>query len=421
LNPHLKFALSSFITGGLLIGGVLLKQRELSKSLQHLGPVLSVGSVWIMPSAKAPVAKPRADARVSSGRPHMLHLDPARTNRSPFLAPRNPVLAWSFDAHSPIETAPAVLDNGTIVFGTLGGKLFAVRPDGSKDFERDLSNRIYSSPLVFGGSVFFGTDNHRFFSFSPTGEQRFVLGTDGDADTAAAPTPWGAVTFASGTVVYALKKDRTVAWRVKGKRKFYSSPAVGDDGTVYVASQDNRLYAIDKSGKVRFSVELGNDADCAPAVGDDGSVFVGTDGGSIVAVAASDGRIRWTAHTEGHVRGSVTLSRNGAVVVGTYGPVPQVISIDSATGAQRFAYAIQGTGTREFGIHGSPVEDANGDLCFGAQDDMVRCLDASGAPIFSFMTGGDVDAPVVLSADGVLLAASDDGKLYCLRDAAVTP
>ena len=33
------------------------------------------------------------------------------------------------------------------------------------------------------------------------------------------------------------------------------------------------------------------------------------------------------------------------------------------------AFAIKGTGAKEFGIHGGPLEDADGALYFGAQDD----------------------------------------------------
>src|SRR5258708_5809404 len=53
--------------------------------------------------------------KVSAAPPSMLHLDPRHTNRSPFAGPVSPTLAWTFDTGGPIEAAPVVLDDGTIV------------------------------------------------------------------------------------------------------------------------------------------------------------------------------------------------------------------------------------------------------------------------------------------------------------------
>src|SRR5689334_16853667 len=55
-------------------------------------------------SAETPVVRP--SGRVSAGPPCMLHLDPRRTNRSPFEGPTVPTVAWIFDTGGPIEAAP---------------------------------------------------------------------------------------------------------------------------------------------------------------------------------------------------------------------------------------------------------------------------------------------------------------------------
>ncbi len=83
-------------------------------------------------------------------------------------------------------------------------------------------------------------------------------------------------------------------------------------------------------------------------------------------------------------------------------------------GAVRFRFSVRGTGAPEFGIHGGPVEDAEGRLFFGAQDDNVYALTQEGALVWKFKTGGDVDAPLAITPGGLLLVGSDDGKLYAL-------
>ena len=57
-----------------------------------------------------------------------------------------------------------------------------------------------------------------------------------------------------------------------------SSPAIGPDGTVYVGSGDNKLYAINgKTGDKLWEFETGDFVGSSPAIGPDGTVYVGSD------------------------------------------------------------------------------------------------------------------------------------------------
>jgi outer membrane protein assembly factor BamB len=342
----------------------------------------------------------------------MLHLDARHTNRSPYAGPTGARLAWAFDTGGPIQAAPAMLDDETIVVASLSGKVFTVTNDGKPGFTANLEDRVYSSPLVTDDGIFVGSDARKFFGIRLTGGVRFRLDTDEDADTGAAPAPWGGIVFASGKVIYAALPNGTVLWRFKTRKKAFSSPAVGNDGTVFVGSQDRHLYAITPDGKLRWRVNLESDVDSSPAVGDDGTVFVGTDRSEVISIAPDDGRVRWRTNVGGYVRGALSIGRKGTVLVGTYGPTPRLLALDPDTGASKVLFTVAGTGAAEFGIHGGPVEDAAGRLYFGAQDDFVYALGADGQVLWKFQTQGDVDAPLVITPKGRLLAGSDDGKLY---------
>jgi outer membrane protein assembly factor BamB len=359
--------------------------------------------------------KPRAaNGAVSSAPPSMLHLDPRHTNRSPFAGPGAPRVAWTFDAGGPIQAAPAVLEDGTIVVASLGGKLYGLSGNGELRYSVDLGDRVYAAPLVQNGAVFVGSDAHKFFGLSKEGAILFRLDADADVDTGPSPTPWGGIVFASGKVLYAAKPDGTLLWRMQARRKCYSSPAVGTDGTVFVGSQDHHLYAITSEGKVKWRIDLGADVDSSPAIEDDGTVVVGTDQSEVVALSPEGPEIRWRADVGGYVRGAVSIGRDGTIFVGTYGPTPHLVALEPEDGRVRFQFSIRGTGSPEFGIHGGPVEDADGKLFFGAQDDHAYALNADGSLVWKFKTGGDVDAPLVITPGGLLLVGSDDGSLYAI-------
>jgi hypothetical protein len=75
------------------------------------------------------------------------------------------------------------------------------------------------------------------------------------------------------------KKLGTVLWEFETGGGAYSSPAIGSDGTVYVGSVDNKLYAINgKSGVKLWEFETGSYVRSSPTIGSDGTVYVGGGG-----------------------------------------------------------------------------------------------------------------------------------------------
>jgi len=64
-----------------------------------------------------------------------------------------------------------------------------------------------------------------------------------------------------------------------------SSPAIGPDGTVYVGSSDNKLYAINgKTGVKLWEFETGGAVFSSPAIGSDGTVYVGSQDNKLYAI-----------------------------------------------------------------------------------------------------------------------------------------
>jgi outer membrane protein assembly factor BamB len=189
---------------------------------------------------------------------------------------------------------------------------------------------------------------------------------------------------------------------------------VAPDGRSFFGSQDHHVYALTPQGGPAWSVDLGADVDGAPVL-DDGAVYVGTDADEVVRLNLDDGHVAWRAKVGGYVRGTLSLTRVGMVAAGVYGPTPREVLLASEDGTERFSFPIQGTGAREFGVHGGALEDEAGVLLFGAQDDMLHAVDAGGHLLWTFATGGDVDSPATLLDDGSIAFGSDDGNVYMLR------
>lgn len=364
-----------------------------------------------------PRGSPADDPRGARGM-RTLHGDSRHTDRAFGFAPRVPAVAWSRDVGGPVEAQVSTsADERTLYVATLGGELIAIEAsDGAELWTLALGDRAYSTPCVADdGAVFLGSDAKKFMAVSPEGKVRWTLDTESDADTAAAIAPDGSVVFSAGTTVYDVTPGGLVKWRFSARRKIFTAPAIDALGRIFVGSQDHHAYALSSDGRLLWSTDLGSDVDGTPAIGDDGAAFFGTDGGEIVRLEGGDGRAVWRKRVGGYVRGALSVSRNGDVLAGVYGPAPRLVRLQPHDGALVAEVRIPGTGSPDFGVHGGPTEDSAGTLLFGGQDDNLYAVDPDGNVLWRFTTGGDVDAPVTLLTDGTVIVGSDDGIVRALR------
>lgn len=352
---------------------------------------------------------------VRAGAPRMFHGDPRHRHRSAAHGPRTAKVGWRVNVGAPVATQITTSpDESTLYVALLDGSLVALaRDQGTRRWSTALGERVYSTPLVVDdGTLYVGSDAKKLFALKPDGTVQWRLEVEGEADSGPVLADDGTVVFAAGPFVHAVRRGGDLAWRFAAKRKVFTSPALAPGGLVVFGAQDHHVYALTPAGTLAWAVDLGADVDGSPAIDDDGNVHVGTDQGEVVRLDGR-GHIVWRTAVEGFVRGGLAIARNGDVLASTYGPVPRVVRI-APDGSIRGAFAVQGTGAREFGIHGAPLEDAAGTLYFGAQDDAVYAIDADGALLFRHATGADVDAPLTLLTDGSLVVPSEDGSVSLL-------
>ena len=63
-----------------------------------------------------------------------------------------------------------------------------------------------------------------------------------------------------------------------------STATIGSDGTIYVGSDDNNLYAINPDGSKKWNFKTSGDVYSSPAIGSDGTIYIGTYDGVLQAV-----------------------------------------------------------------------------------------------------------------------------------------
>lgn len=189
-----------------------------------------------------------------------------------------------------------------------------------------------------------------------------------------------------------------------------SSPAVADDGTIYVGSSDGWFYAVKPDGTARWSRDTGVASRLSsPAIGADGTVFVYSADGHVWAMNPADGTDRpgFPANL------GVPLHADSAPAIGPDGTVYfgdeqwRLHAIDPGSGAELAGFPVDLRATAGGGpVWCSPVVVA-GIVFVGDANGYLHAIDPATA---DETAGFPVDLKVGSPVYGVF--ADEDGTVY---------
>lgn len=229
-----------------------------------------------------------------------------RTGWTPLLGPQTDNLLWSIPS-VPLQSSPVIGRDGTIYVGSDNGFFNAFNPDGTLKWSYDTGSRIEGPPaIVRDGPIYFPSANDQF----------------------------------------ALDLDGTFRWRFRGRDGYGlgSAPAVGRDGTIYLTSHLNVLYAIASDGSQQWKYEPGgfvSDVPSSPAVGPDGTIYYG-DGNNEVIALNPDGTLTWS-YPDGSYHSALSIGGDGTIYIGDGRGYLHALSAD---GSLSWSRRVDGTNVR---------------------------------------------------------------------------
>ena len=81
--------------------------------------------------------------------------------------------------------------------------------------------------------------------------------------------------------------DGELKWVFQTGGHVTPSPAIASDGTIYVGSYDDNLYAINPDGTQKWAFRTRGDVLSSPAIGSDGTIYVGSHDNNFYAIESS--------------------------------------------------------------------------------------------------------------------------------------
>ena len=337
------------------------------------------------------------------------------------------------DGYGVSRSAPVVGADGTVylarecqgTFPPCGSAVDAIGPDGNRRWEwADGGEAIFrSTPAVApDGTVYVTSDEGpgNLIAIGPGGVTKWKV----TGDNLQGPPSLGA----DGTVyvqsassdVYAVRAfDGAVLWHFAaaiGSVGLRATPALSADGsTLYVGSSGGVLYALTTDGKLRWQTPIsgptGGHIENAPAVGPDGTIYVATGGssgnapGDIDAFSPS-GVLKWHYTADGTFETTPAVGSNGLVVAGD--DVGAVVALNVADGTLAWSFHAPGT----YGSNGfyasSGALGSDGTVYIQNGEGIVFAL-RDGSSLWT--ATGASDASPALPANGVLYVAGASGAL----------
>ena len=277
----------------------------------------------------------------------MFRHDLKHTARTKYTGPPTPDLYWKYETEDGIVSSAAIHSDGTIYVGAGFDKfnlkdphLYAFNPDGSLKWKFDGTHGFFSSPAIGPNNTIYCLSNGDFlFSLEDSNtyaklnwktrlEYFFGLSS---------PTVGNDGTIHIGCPSYnyfQINPDGSIKWSYKTDWCIISSAAINEYGVVYIGSKDHNLYAFSEDGKKliwKFSIGDFYDGHCvdsSPAIGDDGTIYFGTDpygamGQDPINVTTNfwavnpNGTFKWVFETGDGVESSPAIGLDGEIYFGS--------------------------------------------------------------------------------------------------------
>ena len=198
------------------------------------------------------------------------------------------LLKWSLATGDSIYASPAIAPDGTIYVGSYDKFFYAINPDGTKKWEYFTDLSIKSSAAIDDeGTLYFGANtDDMLFAITEDGEFKWSTKLHGwnilhvHATPAIGPddTIYVGNTGIGLFWVDPLTGEKTCVHKTDYHR-VYASAAVTPENVIYIGDDSGRLHSLGPGCKVNWTMKIGETKDrfySSPAIGSDGTLYLAT-------------------------------------------------------------------------------------------------------------------------------------------------
>jgi outer membrane protein assembly factor BamB len=198
-----------------------------------------------------------------------------------------------------------------------------------------------------------------------------------------------------------------VKWTFRTEMGIDSSPAIDNDGTIYVGGCNGSLFAINQNGTKKWQLKTGFIVSSSPAINSDGTIYIGSWDGYFYAIY-SNGTLKWRFYTKDTIRSSPVIANDGTIYFAVLGPGNNIGRI----------YALNPNGTEKwhvdtgFWVYSSGALDKQGTIYFTSNDGNLYAINPNGTIKWTYGIGSS-GSPAI-GDDGTIYVSSNGGYLFAI-------
>lgn len=285
------------------------------------------------------------------------------TRQSSFTGPRNPKIKWKYVVNENIiHSCPVIGKDNMVYFGDENGNLYSVQSDGQLNWTSYLGGCLESPAIGRDGTIYIGSRNHK---------------------------------------LYAVHPDGTIKWEFRTGEMIEFSPALSSDGMIYISSHDRKFYAIDPDGKKHWEYASDNSSVfwSSAAIGEDGTIYV-----CVYLYLLSfhpDGRLKWKANIGGSYASAPVIDTDGTIYIEAYLKNGNMLQAITSEGKKKWEFS---------SISSSPAMDKHGTLYGASNSFKLYAVDRNGQKKWDSPIHGFMYYPPLIDADGVIYAGTSNNK-----------
>jgi outer membrane protein assembly factor BamB len=301
--------------------------------------------------------------------------------------PSSANVAWTYapnDGYAPVGSPPIVGPDGTVYVARVNGFVLscpsgqssvvdAVSPEGKLIWEwGDTCGVIFRSGMaVAADGTVFAIDDSALIAIAPGGTTRWRTPINSEGEVTIGPDGTLYVQDAGSTLYAVNPTNGQVLWTYSppsGSGEVRGTAALSPDGsTLYVGSGGGVLSALTAVGTLKWTFQITGPSsgiiENAPAVGLDGTIYVATFGtsgntASDIDAVNPDGTLKWKYTADGGFETTPAVGSDGLIVVGD--DVGTVAAVRAVDGSPAWTFSSPGTlGSNGF-YNSSALIDTNG-------------------------------------------------------------
>lgn len=332
-------------------------------------------------------------------------------------------IKWTFQTGNSIFSTAAIGRTGIIYVTSLDGYLYALNPNGSLLFKFKAGAGIEEAGpgIAPDGSIVFGADDHNIYDVDPyNGSLRWKFATTGIIFSSPAFEADGTVIIGSYFVnpgvadsgpydghVYAINLSTgKQKWAFQAASAVGSSAAIGPDGTIYVGSDDDYMYALNSNGTLKWKYNTGGIVESSPDLYN-GTLYFGSKNFNFYALNAQTGALKWSFPTGSDVVSSPAMSLDGSTIYfGSWDH--NVYALNAATGTEDWAFPTGDLGDA------SPVVGTDGTIFYASNDGHVYAINPSGSQKWALGTNPIIYTSVSVDKSGTIYEGTLTGLFYAI-------